>query len=195
MYSPENDILEKIGPPVQAVTGFGSAMLADHMGHLYMTEGFTTPGYPLAQAGTGWYRYDISTATWKILTPLPTGSGYVSLAPDGQGGILLIGGSKDAGQRQPTSNIYRYDTSQNTWTLESTSAPEAMSGAASCLDGQGHLVILGGFNPTQTATLTSAWLGTLRPLSWNALPALPGSRSLLGAAALDSPWHAFLERR
>src|SRR5712692_727756 len=194
MYSPENGTLEKIVPPVQAFTGFGSAMLADQMGHLYMTEGFTTPGYPGAQAGTGWYRYDISTARWEILTPLPTGSGYVTLAPDGQGGILLIGGSKDAGQRQPTSNIYRYDTSLNTWTLESTSAPEAMSGAASCLDGQSHLVILGGFNPTQTTTLTSAWLVTLHPLSWNALPALPGSGSLLGTAACDGAGHVFLER-
>src|SRR5713226_4007864 len=112
MYSPENGTLEKIVPPVQALTGFGSAMLADQMGHLYMTEGFTTPDYPRAQADTGWYRYDISTATWKILTSLPTGSGYVTLALDGQGAILLIGGAKDAGQRQPTSNIYRYDTSR-----------------------------------------------------------------------------------
>src|SRR5260370_33989388 len=102
MYSPENATLEKIVPPVQAFTGFGSAMLADHMGHLYMTEGFTTPSYPLAQAGTGWYRYDISTATLKILTPLTTGSGYLSLAPQQQGGLLLTCGQNDAELYQPT---------------------------------------------------------------------------------------------
>ncbi|GAC1567527.1 MAG: hypothetical protein NVS3B14_13850 [Ktedonobacteraceae bacterium] len=194
VYSPDNGTLEKITPPAQAIIGFGSSMLADQLGHLYMTEGFTTPGLPKAQAGTGWYRYDINTATWEILTPLPAASGYVTLAPDGQGGILLIGGSKDAGQRMPTSRIYRYDTIQNTWMLEPNSAPEAMSGAASCLDGQGRLVILGGFNPAQTPTLNSAWLVTLHTLNWTALPVLPGGGSLLGAAACDGAGHVFLER-
>ncbi|MGH2496031.1 MAG: DUF1668 domain-containing protein [Ktedonobacteraceae bacterium] len=194
MYSPIKGTLEKILPPVQAFIGFGSTMLADQMGHLYITAGFATPGNPQAQAGTDWYRYDIDTATWEILTPLPTGTGYVTLAPDGQGGILLIGGSKDAGQRLPTSRIYRYDTAQNTWTLEPTSAPEAISGAASCLDGQGHLVLLGGYDATHASALTTAWLVTLKTLNWTALPALPGGGSLLGAAACDGAGHVFLER-
>jgi serine/threonine protein kinase len=194
MYSPDKGSLQKIIPPAQAVIGFGSAILADQAGHLYLTEGFTTPGYPKAQAGTGWYRYDINTATWEILTPLPTGSGYVTLAPDGQGGIILIGGSKDAGQRLPTSNIYRYDTIQNVWTLEPISAPMAVSGAASCLDGQGHLVILGGYDPAHTNALDTAWLVTLKTLKWTALPTLPGGGSLLGAAACDGAGHVFLER-
>ncbi|HLX57185.1 MAG TPA: kelch repeat-containing protein, partial [Ktedonobacteraceae bacterium] len=184
----------KITPPAQAFIGFGNSLLADQAGHLYMTEGFITPGNPQAQAGTGWYRYDINTDKWEILASLPTGSGYVTLAPDGQGGILLIGGSKDAGQRVPTSHIYRYDTIQNTWTLEPGSAPEAMSGAASCLDGQGRLVILGGYNPAQATTLTSAWLVTPRTLNWSRLPTLPGGGSLLGAAACDGAGHVFLER-
>jgi len=142
----------------------------------------------------GWYRYDINTASWEILTPMPTGTGYVTLAPDGQGGILLIGGSKDAGQRLPTSRIYRYDTIQNTWTLEPTSAPDVASGSASCLDGRGHLVILGGFNSAQPTTLNSAWLVTLHTLNWTALPALPAGGSLLGAATCDGAGHVFLER-
>jgi hypothetical protein len=169
-------------------------MLADQMGHLYITEGFATPGNLRAQAGTGWYRYDSNTATWAILAPLPEGLGYVSLAPDGQGGILLIGGSKDAGQHLPTSTIYRYDSVQNSWALKTTSAPEAISGAASCLDGLGHLVILGGYNAAHAGTLATDWLVTLKTLNWTALPALPGGGSLLGAAACDGAGHVFLER-
>ena len=194
MYSPVKGTLQKILPPIQAFIGFGSTMLADHMGHLYITEGFSTPGDLQAQAGTGWYRYDIPTATWQILTPLPAGLGYVTLAPDGQGGILLIGGSKDAGQHQPSSHIYRYDTAQNTWTLEPTSAPLAISGAASCLDGHNHLVILGGYDASHANALATAWLVTLNTLNWTALPALPGGGSLLGAAACDDAGHVFLER-
>ncbi len=194
MFSPTRGTLQKILPPVQAFIGFGSTMLADQMGHLYITGGFATPGNLQAQASTGWYRYDIHTATWEILTALRAGLGYVTLAPDGQGGILLIGGSKDAGQNQPSAHIYRYDTTQNTWTLEPTSAPQTISGAASCLDGHNHLVILGGYNAAHANALTTAWLVTLNTINWTALPALPGSGSLLGAAACDGAGHVFLER-
>ena len=194
MYSPARGTLQKILPPVQAFLGFGSAMLADRMGHLYITEGFTMPGSPQAQAGTGWYRYDIHTGAWEILAPLPAGLGYAILAPDGQGGILLIGGSKDEGQRQPSSRIYRYDTSKNTWTLEPTGAPQAISGAASCLDGYNHLVILGGYDAAHASARATTWLVTLNTLNWTALPALPGGGSQLGAAACDGAGHVFLER-
>ena len=123
-----------------------------------------------------------------------TGLGYVTLAPDGQGGILLIGGSKDAGQQQSSSHIYRYDTTQNTWVLEPTSAPQAISGAASCLDGHNHLVILGGYNTAHANAFATAWLVTLNTLNWTALPTLPGGGSLLGAAACNGAGHVFLER-
>jgi serine/threonine protein kinase len=194
MFSPTSNTLQKITPPAQAFLGFGGAMLADQAGHLYITEGFSSPGNLQARAGTGWYRYDISTATWQILAPLPAGLGYVTLAPDGQGGILLIGGSKDEGQRQPSSRIYRYDSARNTWTLEPASVPEAISGASSCLDGHNHLVILGGYDVAHAIASTAAWLVTLNTLNWTALPALPSGGSLLGAAACDGAGHVFLER-
>ena len=193
-YSPENGALGKIVPPAQALIGFGNAMLADQQGHLYITQGFTTPGNPRARAGTGWYRYDLATDQWAILTPLPAGVGYVVLVSDGQGGILMIGGSRDAGQRMPTSQIYRYDTVQNTWTLTPTHAPISISGAASCLDGQGHVVIIGGYDPAHSSALASTWLVTLSTLNWEALPALPSGGSLLGATACDGQRDVFLER-
>ena len=193
MYSPTRGALQKIFPPLQAFIGFGNAMFDDQAGHLYITEGFSTPGNLRAQAGTGWYRYDIHTSTWEILTPLPTGLGYVTLAPDGQGGILLIGGSKDEGQFQPSARIYRYDTSRNIWTLEPTSVPQPISGATSCLDGQNRLVILGGYDAVHASARATAWLVTLNTLNWAALPTLPGG-SQLGAAACDGSGHVFLER-
>ncbi len=116
LYDPQLNTLQKITAPPQVHLGFGNTMIADQQGHLYITEGFTAPGNPHALAGTGWYRYDIASGRWETLAALPVGAGYVILAPDGQGGILMIGGAKDAGEHMPISQLYRYDTQQNTWT-------------------------------------------------------------------------------
>jgi serine/threonine protein kinase len=194
LYDPLQNTLQKIVPPSPVKLGFGGAMVADQQGHLYFTSGFATPGNPQTQAGTGWYRYTIATGKWETLAPLPTGAGYVILAPDGNGGILMIGGSRDAGQHQPISQIYRYDALHNTWVLEPVTTPTAISGAASCLDGQGHLIITGGYDAVHGSTLASSWLVSLSTLSWQMLPALPSGGSLLGAAACDGNGHTYLER-
>jgi len=46
-------------------------MIADQDGHLYLSQGFMQTGNPQAQAGSGWYRYDIPTGQWHTLAPLP----------------------------------------------------------------------------------------------------------------------------
>ncbi len=194
MYRPTDGTLHKIVPPGNISFGFGGAMLADQQGHLYITQGFMIPGVPRVQAGRGWYRYDIATGQWHTLAPLPLGLGYVVLAPDGQGGILMLGGSRDAGQHLPTQQVYRYDIQQNAWTLEQATAPAPFSGAASCLDGQGHIVIIGGYNFMHNTSLSNAWLVDLHTLQWKALPSLPSGGSLLGNAACDGMGHVYLER-
>ncbi len=194
MYNPFQNTLTKITPPSQVRVGFGSTMIADQQGHLYLTAGFAVPGNPRTQAGTGWYRYDIASGKWDILALLPVGAGYVVLAPDGNGGILMIGGARDAGQHQPITQIYRYNILQNSWSLEPGATPTAISGAASCLDGQGHLLIVGGYDAIHTTVLASTWLVSLSTLAWQTLPALPSGGSLLGAAACDGSGHAYLER-
>lgn len=193
-YQPTNGTLQRIVPPTQMPLGFGASMFADQYGHLYITQGFMQPGDLHAQAGTGWYQYDISSGQWHLLAPLPTGLGYVVLASDGKGGILMLGGSMDAGQHLPNLHIYRYNTAQNTWMQEPTSSPSALSGASSCLDSPGQLVIIGGYDAVQNTSLHSAWLVNLNTLHWQALAPLPSGGSLLGTAACDSQGHVFLER-
>jgi serine/threonine protein kinase len=194
MYDPQHNTLQKIAAPAGVHLGFGNTMIADQQGHLYMTEGFTAPGNPRALAGTGWYRYDSANGAWQVLAALPTSAGYVMLAPDGQGGILMIGGTRDAGQHLPITQIYRYNTQRNSWTLEPAATPTDISGAASCLDGQGHLIITGGYDAQHATTLATAWQVTLSTLGWQQLPSLPSGGSLLGAAACDGQGHVFLER-
>jgi serine/threonine protein kinase len=193
-YRPEDGTLRKIVPPAAIAFGFGATMLADQQGHLYISQGFMIPGNPHTVAGRGWYRYDIASGQWHTLAPLPLGLGYVVLAPDGRGGILMLGGSRDAGQHLPTQQVYRYDIQQNTWTLEQATAPMPLSGVASCLDGQGHLVIIGGYDYMHNTSLDSAWRFDLHTLQWQALPPLPSGGSLLGAAACDGMGHIYLER-
>lgn len=194
MYRPANNTLHIIPMPPQVMIGFGGSMLADQQGHLYLTEGFLTPGTPYALAGTGWYRYDIASNQWHILAHLPVGLGYVQLASDATGNILLLGGTRDAGQHQPTTQIYRYTSARNAWSLEAQSAPTHINGAASCMDGQGNLIVIGGYDAVHNQSLNTAWLLNLQTLQWQRLPPLPGGGSELGTAACDGHGHVYVSR-
>lgn len=197
LYRLRDGVLQKIVSPAEVSIGFGAAMLADQQGHLYITQGFIKPGDPQARAGSGWYRYDIANGRWHILNPLPTGLGYVALASDGAGGIVLLGGAMDAGQHLLSMHVYRYDIMSDAWTQEQALSPLAFSGAASCVDGHGHIVIVGGsegYNATGERVLDQSWLVDLHTLRWQALAPLPSGGSLLGAAACDGQGHVFLIR-
>lgn len=194
LYQPATDTLRVLYVPPQLPIGFGSALLADQQGHLYLTEGFLTPGSPYALAGTGWYRYDIATGLWHNLTSLPVGLGYVQLAQDASGNILLLGGARDAGQRTPSTQIYRYDPRQNAWYLMPATTPPNINGAESCADGHGNLVIVGGYNATLNRSFSTTWLFNLQTFHWQSLAPLPGGGSVLGTAACDGRGHVYVSR-
>ncbi len=194
MYQPATGTLQKIVPPSQVSIGFGAAMVADHHGHLYITQGFMSAGNPRTQAGTGWYLYDIASGQWHVLAPLPAGLGYGVLALDNASGILLLGGSMDAGQSSPTRQIYHYDIAHNAWTTEQATSPAQISGASSCLNGPEQLVIVGGYDPISNKTSGRTWLVDLHTLRWLPLASLPSGGSLLGTAACDGAEHVFLTR-
>lgn len=192
MYQPSSATLQKIVPPSNVQLGYGGSMLADTSGHLYMTQGFLKSGN--VAATTGWYRYDITTGQWHALAPLPAGLGYVILAPDADGSILLIGGAHDSGQQQQSSAIYRYDVTANTWVQASVNAPTALSGAASALVQPGKLVIVGGYDVAHKKGMAQVWLVDLHSLRWTPLALLPVGGSVMGAAASDGNGHVYLER-
>ncbi len=194
MYQPASNTLRVLPVSPQMPLGFGGSMLADQQGHLYLTEGFLTPGVPSAHAGTGWYRYDIATGLWHNLAKLPVGAGYVQLAQDASGNIILLGGARDAGQHEPLTQIYRYDVEQNAWNLASQTAPTHISGAASCADGQGKLVIVGGYDAMLNLSFNTTWLLNLQTLHWRPLAPLPNGGSVLGTAACDTRGHVYITR-
>ncbi len=194
MYQPNTNTLQQIVPPSQMPVGFGASMFADQHGHLYITQGFMAAGNPHGLAGRGWYRYDIASGQWHLLAPLPVQLGYVLLTSDNAGNILLLGGSMDAGQQLPSKQIFRYDVAQNKWTTEQATSPAVLSGAASCMNGPGQLVVVGGYDPVHTSSLDQAWLLDLHTMRWTRLAPVPGGGSLLGTAACDGSGHVFLTR-
>lgn len=193
-YQPTNDAAQQIVPPSTISLGFGSSMLADQQGHLYMTEGFLRSGNAYTEAGTGWYRYDIVTDQWHSLAPLPQGLGYVVLTEDSQGTILLIGGATDAGQQFQVNNIYRYNPTLNLWTNVQTTTPYALSGSASCMLAADQEVIIGGYDANHNTSLNQTWLLNLHTLQWTPLAPLPSGGSLLGTATCDNTDHVYLVR-
>lgn len=193
-YRPASHTLSTRPASPRLPLGFGGSMLADQRGHLYLTEGFLTPGAPSTRAGVGWYRYDIATSSWHNLARLPVGAGYVLLAQETGGDILLLGGARDAGQRQPLTQIYRYDVGRNAWRQVAARAPAQLSGAASCVDGHGNLVIVGGYDAARHLSRNTAWLFNVQTLRWRSLSPLPGGGSILGTASCDRHGHAYITR-
>ena len=194
MYQPASNTLRILYAPQGLPLGFGGSMLSDQQGHLYLTEGFLTPGAPTAQAGSGWYRYDIASGLWHNLASLPVGLGYVQLAQDASGNILLLGGARDAGQNEPARLIYRYNVGQNTWSLLPQTTPAYLNGAESCLDGQGNLVVIGGYDAARSQALNTTWRLNLQSLQWQPLAALPNGGSVLGTAVCDRHGHVYVSR-
>jgi serine/threonine protein kinase/N-acetylneuraminic acid mutarotase len=191
-YQLSNGTTQKVVPPSNVQLGFGASMLTDTSGHLYMTQGFLKSGD--AAAGTGWYRYDIATGQWHVLAPLPVGLGYVILAPDVDGTLLLISGASDPGQQHQSQAIYRYNEANNSWTQATSNAPIALSGSASTIARPGSLVVIGGYDAVHKQGMAQVWLVDLHTLRWTLLTPLPAGGSVLGAAASDGNSHIYLER-
>ena len=192
-YQPANGNVRTITPPATMPLGFANSMLADQHGHLYITQGFMTPGKPQETAGTGWYRYDIETGQWHQLAPLPAALGYVTLSSDNNGTILLIGGASDAGQHDQQKSIFRYTVSNDSWSQLAVSTPKPMSGSASCTIWPDQLMIVGGYDNARGTGSRMAWLFDTQTLHWKQLPALLAG-SVLGTATCDGNGHAFIAR-
>ena len=192
MYQPANATLQKIVPPTNVQLGYGGSMLADASGHLYITQGFLKSGD--TQATTGWYRYDIASGQWHTLASLPAGLGYVILAPDADGSILLIGGSSDSGQQHQSQAMYRYNPATDAWSQAALNTPISLSGASSALVQPGKLVVIGGYDVVHKRGQDSAWLVDLHTLKWTHLTSLPIGGSVMGAAASDGNGHVYLVR-
>ena len=194
VYSPATGAFQTIAPPGGISFGYGGSMIADQIGHLYLTQGFMEALGSSTTAGTGWYRYHIATNQWDTLAQLPQGVAYAVLASDLQGSFVLMGGVTDTVQNNGTRAIYRYNIAQDSWIQEQMQAPIAFNGAASCALGNGKVVVIGGYDPAQQIALAGTWLVDLNTLNARSLASLPVGGSRLGAAAYDGSGNIYLVR-
>ncbi len=74
-----------------------------------------------------------------------------AIATDDLGRVYSIGGSNEAstGLADPGGNVERYDATTNQWTVL-PSLPAPVMDAAACYDGQGHILVIGGYDVTGT---------------------------------------------
>jgi serine/threonine protein kinase len=193
-YQPTSGALRKILPPTTLTFGFGSALLADQQGHLYLSQGFLTAGNPHTQAGRSWYRYNIIKKKWHQLSPMPVGLGYAVLALDDADGILLLGGSSDAGQQKQSDKMYRYDIARNSWSQLPTVLPWPVSGESACAPYPDMLALIGGVDPVRLVGTNNVLLLDLRTLHSSPLPAFPAGGTTMGNAVCDGAGHLFLLR-
>jgi len=193
-YQPGTGASQQISPPGQIVFGYGGSMLADQNGHLYLMQGFMQVFGTHSSAGAGWYRYNIVQNQWDVLASLPLGVAYAVLAFDSQGNIVLMGGVTDTEQANGTNGIYRYNVAQNSWTQENKRTPQTFNGASSCAVGNGQVMVVGGYDPTNNVTLSNVWLIDSNTLNARPLASLPGGGSRLGTAACDGAGNVYVTR-
>ncbi|HYT27834.1 MAG TPA: protein kinase [Ktedonobacteraceae bacterium] len=190
-YQPATGNVQTITPPASITFGYGGSMIADQQGHLFLTQGYMHGFGTHTSAGTGWYRYDIAQNQWATLAPLPVGVGYTVLAPDGHGGLVLLGGVTDTEQKNGSTAIYRYRMASNSWTTEQMTAPANINGSASCDLGNGRVVVVGGYDPTNNIVLDTAWFIDLNTLHATQLASIPGG-TRLGTAAYDGAGNVYV---
>ena len=161
-------------------------------GKLYLFGGYniTSPDYQPTSAAE---MYDPATNTWHSLAPMPTGETHVGVASDGQNYIYVAGGytfdPKTTYQTFGTTNVFRYDIANNTWSnYVPLPAPRA-AGALVYLDGQLHF--FDGVDPTRVGQ-TEHWVLTPAGSNpqWTTSTALPFSRNHMAGVVLDGKIYA-----
>jgi hypothetical protein len=137
VYNPSTNSWSYLAALPQAL--YGESAVSDGAGHIY-TFGGVGAGGAITNVVD---RYTIANNTWdQLAAPMLVGvrDSAAVLAPNGQ--IYVIGGQTASGA---TSTVESYNTTTNTWTLE-TPLPQPLSSAAAAVDSLGRIEVLGGYD-------------------------------------------------
>ncbi len=155
VYTPANGAGAAIAPKNFAVHDFAFTTDAQH--RLYSIGGAGAPASPGAD-GMGMERYDGSTNTWTILTPLPEPRVSAACAYDGRGHVLVIGGLNPTTGSQ-TTTVFSYDIAANAWSLVADAAitfAPPLAGRVAALGADGLVYLIGGVTVPTTYVLDPA---------------------------------------
>ncbi|MDB5330527.1 MAG: N-acetylneuraminic acid mutarotase [Phycisphaerales bacterium] len=171
--------------------GLAEAQAEGVNGKLYVFGGYftTTPDY---QATTACEAYDPVANTWAQLAPMPVPSTHMGLASDGK--YIYIAGAytydpKTTYQTFGTTNVWRYDIANNSWSAFVPLPAPRGAGALVILNNQLHF--FDGVDKQQVPH-TDHWvldLGSANP-QWITSTPTPFSRNHLSAAVLNGKIYA-----
>ena len=82
--------------------------------------------------------------------------------------LYSIGGATGASGSPGTDTVERYDAAANAWTVLAP-LPEARVGATACYNGQGHIMVFGGIEPTSGLERLTVFSYDIAANSWSRL--------------------------
>jgi autotransporter-associated beta strand protein len=164
--------------PLPADQGLSHTTAAyDGAGHIFVFGGENSSGAPVNTV----YRYTIATDGWDTATPMPTPTSDASALYAAYGQIYLIGGRTVRGGATTVLNtVWNFDPVLTTvldgnsmpgvWTAD-TSLPSAVYDAATAIDANGNINVIGGTNSSGAAVI-NVWTTPVDPPP-QGLPAYP----------------------
>jgi VCBS repeat-containing protein/probable HAF family extracellular repeat protein len=171
---PTDGIAARVGAP------WGFALATDEQNYIYALGGqaYTGSGPSVTTAE----RYNAVADTWELLAPMPAPRVFAAGVYDGQGHILVIGGST-TGSGADTNTVFTYDIATNTWLDDPYNdryympkAPGALLGARAVLGADGVVYVMQGTRTYMLDPQTRAWaLGPGMPHSHNDQAAVLGN--------------------
>jgi N-acetylneuraminic acid mutarotase len=160
------------------------AMGAVVNGKVYAFGGYVDRTYhPVATVNV----YDVASGKWSTLADMPFGGiTHSGITVDGSN-IYFAGGypaSATKGQTFSTRNVWKFDTTNNTWTA--MPPLPAGRGAGTMVNLNHVLYFFGGADPNRNDA-SEMWKLDLNNMSagWNTVASLPAPRNHVGGVALD----------
>ncbi|HPF39078.1 MAG TPA: hypothetical protein P5081_06455 [Phycisphaerae bacterium] len=164
-----------------------TAFARDELGRLYGLGG----GLGAGETNSGYCdRYDASTDTWQVLTPMTTPVADACAAGDGAGRILVFGGVNAAGTAR-TANVGLYDIATNTWSDTAIpDMPVALSGASAARGIDGRIYVAGGESGPLGAGVTESAVYKWEPSTntWTTVASMATPRKRFGLVLSDDDY-------
>lgn len=134
-------------------------------GKAYVGSGLTS-GWTY---GADFYCYDMSTQSWSVIAPMPSGTErQYACAFKGGNGFFVFGGDGIGGT---LNNLYEYNVSSNNWTQKSSKPGLGIYGA-SCFVFGDTAIIAGGRFPGNLIN-NEVWMYRISSDSWQQLNNMP----------------------
>jgi len=128
----------------------------------------------------------VTTLNWAQLAPLPTSSGWPSVAV--WNGKIYVGGGCSSPLNQQFANASSafevYDPSSNAWTVLAPLPMPVVGAPAAAVNG--HIYVFGGWNPSTWTANSTVQIYDIATNTWSTGPSMPTGRSWAAVAVVNN---------